>query len=134
MTEIDPQEEYVMYIIPNLSLKMGVGKTVAQCGHGIAMIACAYAEEIEFLDYDYRWKPKHDNFRKWAKDHFVKVTLEANPDQWEQLKEQIKDGSGVLVVDEGRTEVAPNSETAIVFWPMKRKDRSPLLCSLRPLK
>lgn len=133
---LDPSEEMVMYIVPNLSLKMGVGKTVAQCGHGVMMIADEFRRGPTFLHFGMTEADKQrlNSFSEWNRNHYVKVTLEANPEQWDQLKEQIKDGSGILVVDEGRTEVAPNSETAIVLWPIKRKDRSELLCSLRPLK
>ena len=52
------------------------------------------------------WNTWHGNCRK--------VVLKANETQWRQLK-KITD---VVVVDAGYTEIAPNSETILGFWPI----------------
>jgi len=115
------QDAHVMYLVVRESLGMSPGKVAAQCGHAVMELVERKAQIDmrlmshfpETLKTDYEDMLKVRPYNIW-RENCRKVVLRANDTQWRQLK-KIAD---VIVVDAGYTEIAPNSETILGFWPV----------------
>jgi peptidyl-tRNA hydrolase len=158
----DP-DPYVLYLVVRTDLKMGVGKIAAQCSHAVQYFLDAYnrqqAGECTACGSKGAWFPSEKFFRivtnvpsgnppraalseeeqarindasiwKNSPEH-TKIVLGANDKQFETVKKE----SPVYfsVIDLGFTQVAPNTETVLALWPMRKSKRSPILTKLRPL-
>lgn len=97
------QSEYVMYIIVNSELEMSIGKIAAQVGHVI-------------VNYMMQNGCANSN---WIDDGQPKIVLGADLKTMEEL---LQFPDTYCTYDGGRTEIPPNSLTALCFAPMKRKD------------
>lgn len=101
-------DECKMLLIVNMSLKMGRGKVVAQCCHAAIGV------------YDVAKNMKSPHLEKWRKGSATKVALKS-PDLDELLAlRDIAKGKGVphyIVIDEGRTQIAPDSQTILAIGP-----------------
>lgn len=129
--EVDPIK---MYIVVRRSLKLSAGKVGGQCGHAVHYFMRAFWEASKDpatmrtdalyarLMLAVRWDESPDH---------TKVILGATDEEFEQLK--VENPEHFLVVDLGRTQVAPNTQTCLGLWPMKVSERSPLLTKLKPL-
>lgn len=99
----------VMYIVVNKDLKMGKGKIAAQVGHVVGDIV----RELEHMSPR---SPKYIEYTRWITDHgYAKVVLQATQLEMERLIDS--EATCRFVRDEGRTQIAPNSLTAIGFFP-----------------
>jgi peptidyl-tRNA hydrolase len=131
------EDPIVMYFIVRESLGMGIGKTAAQCAHAAQMLLLNYKD----LDQKeiYGWSTEsiihyRQIFTEWLNTSFRKVVLKADDKEWAKLKLELNNNLDVIVVDAGLTEIAPNSETVIGLWPMKKSNVSKLVKRLQVLK
>lgn len=97
------QSEYVMYIVVNSELEMSIGKIAAQVGHVI----------VNYMMQNGCANPN------WIDDGQPKIVLGADLKTMEEL---LKFPDTYSTYDGGRTEISPNSLTALCFAPMRRKD------------
>lgn len=106
-------DEYAMYIIINGDLNMSPGKIASQVGHVTEQIAERIIKTI------YESESIEDKllllaFRKYTKNGRKKVILKGNQKGLEELK---KGKDAEFIIDEGRTEIEPNSLTVVGFLP-----------------
>lgn len=100
-----------MYIFVNNDLGMGKGKTAGQVGHVVHYLikhleqSCCYENPIP--DFCKRYK-------RWEKEGCAKIVLKATTAQLEEL---LKLPESEYVIDAGKTQIAPNSMTAVGFCP-----------------
>jgi peptidyl-tRNA hydrolase, PTH2 family len=115
-------ESYVMYILINKSLPMKKGKIASQVGHAVQKIT------------EYCLKNKKDLYDKYCANSYAKVVLKVpNEEVMLKILYELKDIHKSYVVDEGRTQIKPNSLTAIGFIPMAKKDIPSCLKELKLL-
>ncbi len=117
MMDDDP---YVMYIVIRKSLELSAGKVGAQCGHAVQYLMQALRHR------------NHSATEEWLQttDH-TKIVLGASDEEFIQV--QGENPEHFKVIDLGRTEVEPNTVTAVALWPMRKSERSPMLKQLKPL-
>jgi peptidyl-tRNA hydrolase len=135
MTDADP---YVFYTVMRRSLDLSVGKAVAQGQHAMDYLA-REVERLTELPIMRRTEEERERlaaFYQWRQtpDH-TKVVLGATDDEFFQVLAE-NPGSGkwvFLVTDLGRTEVAPDTQTCVGLWPMRKSSRSPILRALKRL-
>lgn len=105
----------VMYIFVNKDLEMGKGKVASQVGHVVQLIT----EEIIRSGYEKNPPPAHYfTYMKW-KRHCAKIVLKGTTDQ---LMELSKHAEARAIIDDGQTQVAPGSLTAVGFFPSADRD------------
>lgn len=118
-----------MYLVVRESLGMSAGKVAAQCSHAAHLLTKRY---YYFAGDKLTWQ-EAVNYREWERNHdYRKVVVTADDKEWEKLKSL--DLHHVVVVDKGYTEVAPNSETVIGFWPVSKSEVPKPLKRLQTLK
>ncbi len=130
---MDQPEEYVMYIVVNNDLSMQKGKTASQCCHS----ACQMSRILE------RKTPREDGYMKWIKSGETKIVLKATQAQMKALLQlyevdnRVKRESNEIycccTVDQGRTQIAPDSLTTIAFKPMLRGTAPQIIKTLKLL-
>lgn len=113
----DPMDEVVMYLVARKDLKMSPGKLAAQVGHAVD-----YLRDRMTFD-DRSWETQ------WVKQSRTKIVLAVNSEaELLELQQKLRDPFQkdqvdfrcVVVVDEGRTEVAGNSKTVLGVVPMPK--------------
>lgn len=119
----------VMYLIVRVSLGMSPGKMAAQVAHAVETIFCDYAQD------KHSGRTAEESARvlattEWRRTDRTKVVLAAKDNEFERAKTI---PGAVVVVDMGRTEVAPNTETVIGLWPMRLSERPNFLRRMRVL-
>ena len=124
------EDPIVMYLIVRENLGMSVGKTCAQVGHAVQMICLEAFNAVRYPEYGSELMPLFD---EWIKSGYRKVVLRADDKEWEKIKEQCKYNI-VVVIDNGLTEIAPNSETVIGLYPMKKSSVPKVIKRLQVLK
>lgn len=122
-----------MYLVVNGALGMSSGKIAAQCGHAVQQLMTAYYEQRNVPAYEERLNGFMEvrAFEHWLRDP-AKVVLIAQDEEWAGLHSMLE--RKVLIVDEGRTEVQPDSQTVIGFWPMYKSKQPYQLKRLQLLK
>ncbi len=126
---MEASNESVMYIIINQGCKMGKGKIGSQCAHGACEVTRILEREKRFSYYE-----------GWLRNCEPKVVLKAPEEVMERLIQEypyspakIESLWCISIRDQGRTQVKPNSLTAIAFRPIMRKLVPPILTSLKLL-
>lgn len=122
-TDISP-EELKIWIAVRGDLGMSPGKLAAQCGHGV-MGLC-----------EQKFRERDALFQEYLASATPKIVVRADTqDQLLQIFKQAQRAKigAYLVVDAGRTELAPSTPTVCVFGPARRSDLPPLLSRLRLL-
>ena len=100
-------DNYVMYIIVNGGLKMRSGKTAAQVGHAIHKITEVCVKTRKKL------------WRKYNSNCCPKIVLRTkDQDELLEIIERTQSLYKTYVIDEGRTQIPPDSLTAIAYVPM----------------
>ena len=99
-------EEIVMYIVVRNDLNMSPGKVAAQVGHGVEL-----ALGMGRRHYP-QWTP--------VDSPCAKIVLQANETEIKDLIYEFSPNIIAKVIDEGRTEVPPNTMTVIAFVPARR--------------
>ena len=102
--------EYVMYLIVNNDLSMGKGKICAQVGHAVQYIIDEY--------YNGTIGDKK-SYQLWKENGNPKIIIKASQ---EELNKLSKYKNTYTIIDAGRTQIAPNSMTVVVFFPTQRKN------------
>lgn len=128
------EDKLIMYLIVRESLNMSVGKIAAQVGHAVQLINIRYhslndkigrSDEETNMIHRYNFWVDHN-----ANDGFTKIVCKASDKEWELLKLIYKP---TVVVDAGKTEVAPMSETVMSIFPVYKEERDKILKRLRLL-
>lgn len=119
-TMSDEPSAMTMYILVNNDLKMSAGKIAAQVGHVCHMMARKISE-IEtraLIGKNGRSMPKPEEcvrFSNWEKySGSKKIVLKATQEDMDKMK---NNSDCVYVIDNGLTQVPPNSLTAMGFYP-----------------
>lgn len=150
---IDSSEDpIIMYLIVREELNMSIGKTGAQIGHAVQLLMQLHRQHEKSKSYNLGFFPTTDPvtgivvddpiarqqfflFEEWLNsDKYTKVLLGADDKEWEKLKQMLDKRYHVIVVDAGHTELAPNTETIIGLFPMKKSERPKLVKRLQALK
>ena len=119
---LNEDQNYVMYIIVNSSLKMGKGKLAAQVGHGVHKMA------------QYCLEHKKELWNSYINSNYPKVVLKTKSQ--EQLLEVIDKTKNIFksyVIDEGRTQIAKNSLTVVSYEPMLKENVPDVIKELKLL-
>jgi len=146
----------VLYLVVRTELNMGAGKIAAQCSHAVQYFLDAFNQQLSgectACGSKGAWFPKQRFFsiltektklseEEWERQRIAtiwkespehtKIVLAANDKQFTTVKKE--NPVHFPVIDLGFTQVAPNTETVLALWPMRKSQRSPVLTKLRPL-
>ncbi|KAK9813276.1 hypothetical protein WJX72_011785 [[Myrmecia] bisecta] len=105
-----------MVLVVRMDLKMGRGKIAAQCCHAAVG------------QWKKMWRAKDPDLKQWELSGATKICLQAEDErQLHELKTAAKE-AGLptrLVLDAGRTQIAPNTYTVLAIGPAsaERLDR-----------
>ena len=104
--------EYAMYIFINNDLKMDKGKIASQVGHVVQFVT----EDIIRMGYETtKGVPEeYSRYMKWKADGCAKIVLKATQEELDKLKTLPE---ARHIIDAGRTQIAPNSLTAVGLFP-----------------
>lgn len=122
---MEPMDEIVMYIVVNKDLGMSPGKVAAQVGHGVELA----------LALGRRWYPQYT-----PQDlPCAKIVLQADAAEFSFLLdmaegEYMDSNMFNVVVDEGRTEVPPNTKTVVSLCPVPKRKAFPYVMDLKLYK
>jgi len=135
-----PEDSLVVYLVVRKDLNMGIGKVGAQCGHAVHLLDLEYRK---FCENGAFWDPLVcgsglpnlvQRITLWENMEenggFTKLVLGAHDKDWFKLKEIY---NPIVVIDAGKTEVAPKTTTVMILPPMFRDERDPLLKKQRLL-
>lgn len=115
------EDELAMYIIINNDLGMGKGKMVSQGAHA----ACDTVIHLEQMCYEQRKIPDVCvRYKKWYKTGQAKIVCKATQQELENL---CKISESYSIIDAGRTQIAPNSLTAVAFCPNLKSIMYPIV-------
>jgi peptidyl-tRNA hydrolase len=110
--------QYAQYLVANKGLGMSAGKLAAQVGHAV---------QKGFELNPKVWGPDfQDVVDEYNKTGHTKIVLEARDTEHLVAFRDFAKSRGYeswLVIDEGRTEVAPHSPTALGFPILDKADR-----------
>lgn len=112
--ETNENNDLVMYIVLNSDLNMTKGKMVSQGSHA----ACDVVSYLEKLCINETKKTDIcTRYKTWTKNGRTKIVLKATEREMEELLnlEEV-----FPIIDAGRTQVSPNSFTALAFCPNKK--------------
>lgn len=101
-------DEYKLVIVVRADLKMSKGKVAAQVAH--AAVNCALSSK----------KNDTGNFNSWYSEGQKKVVVKVQSEQEIYELKAIADAQRItnsLIVDQGRTEIPPNSVTCLGIGP-----------------
>jgi peptidyl-tRNA hydrolase len=104
----------VQYIVANKGLAMSGGKLAAQVAHASAFMLCKEARQVDDQLYEQYMATGH-----------TKIVLEARDTEHLLMVERYVNDRGVkthLVIDEGRTEIAPHTPTALATGIVDKGD------------
>jgi peptidyl-tRNA hydrolase len=119
----------VMYIVIPKTLKMGIGKVGATCGHAAQLLMQEYRRRFdrrEGSDYD-----DCQTILAWLDSDYGKIVLGANDAEFGEVR---KLPNIVTVVDIGLKQVAPGSVTAVGLWPTFKSAAPDIIKGLEPLR
>jgi PTH2 family peptidyl-tRNA hydrolase len=116
-------KELRIYLIVNDSLNMSPGKIAAQCGHAVQELIDKTISNNFLLGFKYIDCSKI----------FTKIVLKASKEEWNQLLESKILYSHSIIIDDGRTEVLPNSQTVIGIGPITKNNAKQLVGHLKLL-
>ena len=102
-----------MYILVNNDAKMGKGKIAGQVGHVVGLITEEIIQDY-YEERDIIATEAYERYISWKKKGHAKIILKATE---EQMKLFLNDMECVYVRDAGKTQIAPNTLTAIGFYP-----------------
>lgn len=109
--------QYVQYIVANRGLGMSPGKLAAQVAHAAVK---GYQLTVRLFGVD-----SGKRINEWDKSGHTKIVLMARDTEHLTAFREFAKSRGYeswLVIDEGRTEVAPHSPTALGFPILDKSD------------
>jgi len=109
-----------MYIVVNNDLGMGKGKMCGQVGHAVA----AWTRRLE--------RNSTPEYRAWLKFCEPKIVLKADQNTLMALHEKYPSMTEI-VIDAGKTQIAPGSITAVAFPPLHQDAQPKELANLKLL-
>jgi len=120
------RNELRMYILVNTTARMKPGKIAAQVGHVVQMVT-------EYMVYN-----RKSEWRAYLNSGMhPKIVLKATQNEMEEIaaRYQRRDEGAwcACVRDAGRTQVAPNTLTALAFCPVTDEDKPDELKELKLL-
>ena len=124
-----------MYLVARKSLRLSPGKLAVQVGHAVQYVSedFAFLNEPNASPGESEVKTLCATYRLWnGAGRHRKVLLGANEKDWEKIKAE--KARHYLVTDDGLTETAPNTETMIAFWPMRKSEATKTLSRLQAIK
>lgn len=128
----EKDNEIVCYILMRTDLGMSPGKMVAQGGHAVQLVLEELLGE---------WSEDHVSddvwYTKWQKDGITKIVLQViSLDEMYAIINKVDMAAYLIksVIDEGRTEIAPNTLTCAAIQPMPRKIAKQFVGHLKLLK
>ncbi len=114
-------DEIAMYIVLNNDLGMGKGKMVSQGAHA----ACRAVVKLEQLCYKQRKiSDACVRYKKWSNEGCAKIVIKATQKELEDL---CKLPESYCIYDAGRTQISPNSLTAVAFGPNYKSVMAPIV-------
>ena len=120
----DP-DPIVLYVVVRRSLNLSGGKAAAQVGHAVHYLCRWMFSGTESSE-------RRDTARAWDRsDEHAKITLGASEDEF--AKVIAENSENFPVIDLGFTQVAPNTQTAVGLYPMRKSQSSETVKTLRPL-
>ena len=129
----DKDDEFVMYVLVNNDLKMAKGKIASQCMHSV----CNATRILERLN------KRDNNYMKWIKNGEAKIVLKSTEidmtsliDTYEVDIRVKRDSSDIWCVhtrDAGKTQIAADSLTTIVFRPILKTSTPNIIKKLQCL-
>jgi len=119
----EDEDAPVMYLVVRASLGMSPGKLAAQVGHAVQVTCLRYPDSVGL---------QKEHFERWLRAQYPKVVLRASDAEFDAVKAVYPDSN--VVVDSGRTELVPGTETVVGFWPMPKGLRTKALKRLRVLE
>lgn len=115
-----PPSDPVMYVFVRRDLGMQPGKVAAQACHAVHQLIKDMTSWDFLVTADDKWT---NLYEEWDGGSYAKVVLQLpGPDSMADLVRRLE-ADGIphsVVVDEGRTVVAPGSRTAMAVAPMDR--------------
>jgi len=114
---MNDNNELIQYFIVNKDLNMSAGKIAAQVSHAAMLIALRDQHE--------------EKFKQWLKIAIKKVVLKANENEIIKVYEKLPNAK--LIIDNGHTEVPPQSKTVLGFPIMSREEAHPYVKRFRLL-
>ncbi len=133
------ENSVVMYLVVNKSLNLTAGKISAQVGHLVELISqTSFQLEVEENDNFATYSDeelttvqnKIGTYQKYKTTGTTKIVLGCSDlSIWAELKRL----TPYLVIDEGRTECPPNSETVLGFFPMRKSEAPDVIKKMRLL-
>lgn len=114
-------EPYIIYLVVRKDLKMGTGKIAAQCGHAIQYL-------LELCP-----KPIWNIYKK---EGSTKVCLKVDTDaEFQELKRMLGENNVMhrVVIDAGRTQIEPNTETCLGIGPVHKESVQKFVQNLKLL-
>lgn len=129
------EDQFVMYFVANKDLNMSGPKLAVQVAHAVEQILHSYYKIVS--KFNLRRLSEEENrlyeaFYEWFRTDYRKVILGSNQKEFNRIKEEVQ--PNFVVVDKGFTELAPNTETVIGFYPMKKSEVPKLIKRLQLLK
>jgi PTH2 family peptidyl-tRNA hydrolase len=116
LPQVVETDEIVMYLVARKDLKMSPGKLAAQCGHAvhylINMMDASPVARWDGRDWGNQWRD--------SKSHAKIVLSVSSEEELLELHQTLGPTRSVLVIDEGRTEVAGKTKTALGVLPMPK--------------
>jgi peptidyl-tRNA hydrolase len=109
-----PEEELTMYILINKDLGMTKGKIASQVGHGVHHVIHDIFIDASTSTSD-ETKESFKTYNMWTQ-RAKKITLNVPFVDLQQYIDNSKYKCSVII-DAGRTQVAPNSLTVVCFHP-----------------
>jgi len=134
---MNPNNPIVMYLVVRESLNMSVGKTAAQVGHAVQYVYerfLALQHAHAYMQNASPYEDKVNIFNAWNDTWHRKIVLKADEKEWEKIKNDPALIHKSIVVDKGLTELDPNTETVIGFYPMYKNDCPKIIKRLQVLK
>jgi len=108
-----------VYLVFNGPLGMSSGKMAAQ-----AFQACQRLYRAAMNDVTVMGQVRRHGLVEWARHTTTVARVARTPAMWERVKAEV---GGVVMVDEGYTEVEPGSETVFASWPLLAADAPKIL-------
>ena len=114
-------DEVTQYIVVRSDIGMSKGKTAAQVAHAAVSAVLNVQDDGTVEDVDW--------LDEWNRGGHAKIVLKASAAEFEALRERLAAEGRPFscITDEGRTQIATGTRTAIALRPMPRSIAAPFV-------